>query len=93
MKKILGFLLLLNLIFITLACDYENPVVVFGDERLEQVVRDILDNQEEDIYARDVRNITVLEAVGKNIVSLQGLEYFTELEQLNLEDNFIEDLF
>ncbi len=92
MKKILGFLLLLNLIFITLACDYENPVVVFGDERLEQVVRDILDNQEEDIYARDVRSITVLEAVGKNIVSLQGLEYFTELEQLNLEDNFIEDL-
>lgn len=92
MKKIISLIFLMSFFVVTAACSFENPEVIFGDENLERVVRDILDKEEGSIYASNVRNITALELIGENITNLEGLQYFTSLEKLDLEDNFVEDV-
>lgn len=46
----------------------------------------------EHIYRSDVENITTLEVQGKNITNLNGIEYFTGLEELYCYNNKIVDL-
>lgn len=69
-----------------------SQTVPFEDESLEAVIRDTLDLSDEDITIGRLREITELNAKGKDITSLRGIEYVSDLEVLNLEDNFIKDV-
>jgi spore coat protein CotH/Leucine-rich repeat (LRR) protein len=92
MKKVLVTLIITFLITFMSACIFENPQVVFEDENFEFIVRDMVNKSEEDIYASDVRDILELDLSGLGIHDLSGIEHFTSLEILNLEDNKVEDL-
>jgi spore coat protein CotH/Leucine-rich repeat (LRR) protein len=92
MKKILNLFILITMIALISACSYVNTIIEFTDSQFETAIRDILDKPDEDLYSSDVRDITVLELPGKNIESLDGIQYFSSLEKLDLEDNFIKDV-
>ncbi|QLY40800.1 hypothetical protein HF295_08010 [Hujiaoplasma nucleasis] len=92
MRKLLGLLVLILFTWTGFACTYENPVIEFEDPNLEIALRELLNKSEGDIDARDARSITTLDLLGRNISNLNGLEYFTNLEVLILEDNFVSDL-
>lgn len=62
----------------------------FTDPAFLEAVREIVGKTNgEHIYRSDVENITELNVVDKNIVSLDGIEYFTRLEELYCYDNYI----
>jgi putative cell wall-binding protein len=67
----------------------EDSVITFKDSSLEWVVREEIgrDNWSLPIYKSDVLGITSLDADGYGIADLSGLESFTNLEHLDLEDN------
>ena len=92
MKKITVTLIITILIAFMSACIFENPQVVFEDENFEFVVRDMVNKTEDDIYASDVIDILELDLSGLGIRDISGIEYFTSLEILNLEDNRVEDI-
>lgn len=58
--------------------------VEFPDENLEAVIREKLGQPEDDIMRLDCLNITSLNAFGKEIISLEGLQYLENLESLKL---------
>jgi Leucine-rich repeat (LRR) protein len=62
------------------------------DQALENIVRTKIDKLDGQLYSSDVDSITVLRAVDKDIISLVGLEYFTSLYDLNLDQNDISDI-
>ena len=92
MKKIISLLFLMSFFFLTAACSFKNPEVLFGDENLERVIRTVIEKEGGTIYASDVRNITTLEIIGESVTNLEGLQHFTSLEKLDLEDNFVGDV-
>jgi spore coat protein CotH len=92
MKKIIGFIFLINLIVLSIACGFENPEVVFTDINLEMAVREVIAKEEGTIYASSVRRIESLGLFGRGIENLEGLEHFTGLKKLDLEDNFVKDV-
>ena len=67
-------------------------VVVFEDENLEAAIRQAVGKPDGDILAGDLSEITVLELDGKDIASLGGIEYCTQVGRLFLSNNFIEDI-
>ena len=81
----------------------ESSIVTFSDINLENAVRnslyiegirrkdkDLLEKPLDDpITKSDLAKLTILEATGKNISSLQGLEYCENLKELYLSDNQI----
>ncbi|SDB81135.1 Leucine rich repeat-containing protein [Pelagirhabdus alkalitolerans] len=69
-----------------------SQAVQFEDENLEEVIRDELSVPEDDLTVGMLSNVTSLEAKGADITSLRGIEHLTELETLDLEDNFVEDV-
>jgi hypothetical protein len=71
---------------------YETGTVVFDDQNLASLVSEILDKPADEIIVRDMKLLLELDAAGKNIRRLGGLQHATELVRLNLEDNFIEDV-
>ena len=64
----------------------------FGDVRLENIVRDKIGKNIGPIMRSDVENITVFTARVEGIYSVEGLQYFTSLEELDLYGNRISDL-
>lgn len=92
MKKIIGFIFLINLIILTIACGFENPEVIFTDINLEMAVREVIAKEEGTIYASSVRRVESLELFGRGIESLEGLEHFSGLKKIDLEDNFVKDV-
>lgn len=89
-------LVLVNLIFI-FSCK-NNPtssghnVVVFDDINFENLIRETLNKPTGDITADDMQSIIVLRGFKINIIKLKGIEYCTNLEELYLGDNEIEDI-
>ena len=93
MKRKIHILFIITLlVFSITACSLVDALVEFRDENLEAAIRDIIDVEEDDIFANDLRDIKVLDLRGKDIEYLDGIEYFTSLEMLDLEDNFIKDV-
>lgn len=96
MKKAFIFLGIINLVFIFFACEYITPQVEvsFSDNNLEIAIRELIGKEDESfaVFNNDVDDITSLDLVGKDIISLDGLEHFTSLEHLDLEDNFVDDV-
>ncbi|HEY9062021.1 MAG TPA: leucine-rich repeat protein [Pseudobacteroides sp.] len=64
----------------------------FTDTNLEAVVRTQIKKPVGDILTSDVKNIVELDAAEKGIVSLEGIEYFTSIRELDLESNKIRDI-
>ena len=69
-----------------------NPIIHIEDPGLEEAVREKLDRPRGPVYQTDLTTTTELDASGRGITSLKGLEHFTKLVDLNLEDNKVADL-
>ncbi|WP_236860144.1 6-bladed beta-propeller [Candidatus Formimonas warabiya] len=66
--------------------------VHFPDAGLEAAVRGAINKPAGNIYQTDLDALTALDASGRNITNLSGLEHCTVLTELNLSDNQISDL-
>lgn len=64
----------------------------FPDENLEMVIRRIIGKSEGTIYESDLEGITNLDAPGRNIADLSGIEHCSDLEVINLYHNKVSDL-
>lgn len=69
-----------------------NTPVIFYDVNTEAVVREALNNLGGSIYSAHLVTLTALEASGRSIVNLSGLEFATNLVTLRLNNNQISDL-
>ena len=69
-----------------------NPVVVFPDDALDSLVRELIGVPSGDIHVSDVDIIATLSAGDAGISDVTGLEYFTALTMLHLSFNSISDL-
>ena len=65
---------------------------LIADPNLEKAVRTALDKRRGDLSIEDVAQLTILEAPDSQIQSLEGIEYLTSLQTLDLSQNAIEDL-
>ena len=66
--------------------------VAFVDPNLEAAVRDAIAIATDPIYSSDLSELTHLDASGRNITDLAGLEYATRLTILDLVNNQISDI-
>jgi Leucine-rich repeat (LRR) protein len=80
--------------------------VIFADTNLEAAVRNALfvegirrgdealskKPSNEEIMVAELEKLTIVEAIGRNITSLQGLEYCVNLKELYLSDNQLSDI-
>ena len=66
--------------------------VAIPDPNLEQAIRDELDQPTEDITMEDMERIIDLDARGRGIEDLTGLEYAVNLEALGLSRNQVSDI-
>lgn len=86
-------LVLAALALTTVSCSCESKTVTFADTKLEAVIREVIGKPAgTQIKASKLRQITVLEAAGRDISNLAGLEHCTNLTELNLNDNLITDV-
>ena len=68
--------------------EYVTPVVIFADANLRAVIRDALDKSDfAPITVPDMARLTTLDASNRNIRELDGLEFATQLTDLNLGGN------
>lgn len=67
----------------------EDSAMIFKDSAFEDAVRDELNKNDynQPVYKRDILRITSLDADGYGISDLTGLESFTNLEHLELQNN------
>ncbi len=70
----------------------EHEEVIFADANLEAAVREAIEKEEGPIYAHEVAGLTLLNADGRSISDLSGLEYATGLTELYLWNNEISDI-
>ncbi len=87
--SILGFVLLIAVYVILTALVRESP---FSDEGLEAAVRDQLGSPGSHIALNDLETLSELNASGRGIESLEGIEALPNLRELNLADNRVADL-
>ncbi len=66
--------------------------VIFPDSNLEAAIREAIDKPEGPIYASELEGLSPLDASGRNITDLTGLEYCTNLTKLDLCYNQISDI-
>jgi len=66
--------------------------LAFPDPNLEAVIRENLNKPESPIYMADMETIIILEAQDRDISDLTGLEFCTNLQELQLSQNNISDL-
>ncbi|MEO0852903.1 MAG: leucine-rich repeat domain-containing protein, partial [Cyanobacteria bacterium J06648_11] len=70
-----------------------SPFVTFADSALEAVVRSALGVPDsEPVTEADALTLMTLDASDSSITDLSGLEFFTNLSDLNLSDNAIADI-
>ena len=69
-----------------------NAPVEFSDPNLEQVIREKIEKPFEPIYRTDLASVIELEAAGRDIHRLEGIENLKRLVKLNLANNTVEDL-
>ena len=68
-------------------------VIYMPDANLAAAIREALDlAPDASITAGDLRRLTTLDAVGRQITDLTGLQYARQLEELDLSDNQINDI-
>ena len=67
-------------------------ILSFADDALEQAVREALNKPHRPLTGEDIPSLTVLKADDLGITSLEGLQYWTALDTLELRRNEITDL-
>jgi len=67
-------------------------VVVFVDPALETVIREEIGKRTGDIFLSDIVNVRWIHGSGEGIGNLEGIQYCTGLERLELDDNEIVDV-
>lgn len=67
-------------------------IIVIQDENLEAVIRQNINKPTGELTDKDIEKIIELDAAGKNITSLVGLEYAIKIQTLVLSDNQIESI-
>jgi len=97
--NLIKYLLLIVVVSLIIGCgeeyketEYEDKVIQFTDQNLETVIREALNKTEGNLTAKDVEGLTKLDAADKDISNLSGIEFCTNLQDLNLEANKIKDL-
>ncbi|NOU74260.1 hypothetical protein GC098_23165, partial [Paenibacillus sp. LMG 31458] len=91
-KSLCFLLVCLFLIKIADAASANEGKVSFADVNLEAAVRDTLNKSAGDITILDMERLTSMDASGRGISDLSGIEYATHLQSLNLADNSIRDV-
>jgi internalin A len=71
---------------------YVNKVVVFNDKNLEAAIRAEINKPRGEVYANDLKDITILNLTGKNITNISALANVTNLKELGLSRNNITDI-
>jgi Leucine-rich repeat (LRR) protein len=85
--------LLATVVLSTSIISADDSEVIFPDPNLEQVIREEIQKPApEPVYASDLQGLTFLNASGRGIDDLHGLEYCTALTRLDLYDNSISDI-
>jgi len=93
LKRILVFTVsIIALILILFFARFADQRVEFRDKGLESAIRNALDNKYSPISKNDLLSIAELDASGREIKSLDGIEDLHNLVSLNLEGNHIKDL-
>ncbi|GGG07774.1 stalk domain-containing protein [Paenibacillus abyssi] len=97
MKKVLSGIMLIMAICFSLpgqaSMEQASLEVSFQDEQLEQAIKQILQkNDNEAITQKEMESLTVVSLIGQGIKSLKGLQYATNITQLDLSKNEIEDI-
>nr|WP_236782547.1 TraB/GumN family protein [Allobacillus saliphilus] len=70
------------------ACQSETEVD-FSDQQLEEAIRAEVDQQEDELYLSDVRDLKTLDLSEEAIEDLEGIEALESIEEINLTDNEI----
>jgi Leucine-rich repeat (LRR) protein len=90
-----GLALLFSLIGLTgllLAAVAIDRQVAFSDANLEAAIREELDKPLKPLYTSELNKVVQLDASGRGITSLDGIQYLHNLAILNLESNEIQDV-
>jgi internalin A len=67
-------------------------IISFPDAGLETVIRETIGKPSGDIHDYQLEDLEMLDASGRGITDLDGIQYCTELVELDLRDNVIIDL-
>ena len=70
----------------------DDPVVTFPDAKLDAAIREAIGKPTGDIYQSDLEGLTSLDASGKSISDITGLEYCVNLTTLALYYNEISNI-
>jgi internalin A len=71
---------------------YNNEKVVIKDGNFEEVVREIINKPEGDLYINDLESVTSIIANGRQIKDISGIEYLVNLREAYLDVNEIVDI-
>lgn len=82
----------LSLLALLIVAKKVNTPVVFADPNLEQAIREKIEKPVEPIYRTDLMSVIELNAAGRDIRRLEGIEALRRLAVLNLADNTVADL-
>ena len=93
-RKLIIVAMLLGLLALLLSTSVaaNDEKVIFPDPNLKAVIREAVGKSASEIYQSDLEGIIRLSAPNRVIADLTGLEYCTNLTQLNLTDNKISDI-
>ncbi len=80
---------LIGLLLVAVAIDRQ---VAFSDANLEAAIREELDKPLKPLYTSELNKVVQLDASGRGITSLDGIQYLHNLAILNLESNEIQDV-
>ncbi|MCX7746652.1 MAG: stalk domain-containing protein [Clostridia bacterium] len=69
----------------------QEPVKII-DPNLEAVIREIIGKPADEIYTRDVKKISFLDLSEKKISSLEGIQHFVNVKEIDLSKNTITDI-
>jgi len=91
-KTISLSLSILVLIILLISVNTYQKTVRFSDSGLEEAVRDKINKPHLPLLRTELLQITHLDASGRGIKNLEGIENLRRLSVLNLRDNMIDDL-